>query len=34
MSDHHACSDAAFLSSLDGFELIPHIVRALAQGRR
>jgi hypothetical protein len=32
MSDHHACGDAAFLSSLDGFEVIPHIVRALAQG--
>jgi alkylmercury lyase len=33
MSDHHACSDAAFLSSLEGFELIPHIVRALATGQ-
>jgi alkylmercury lyase len=32
MNEHHVCSDAAFLSSLDGFELIPHIVRALAQG--
>jgi alkylmercury lyase len=33
MSDHHPCGDAAFLSSLDRFEVIPHIVRALAQGR-
>lgn len=32
MSDHHVCSDAAFLFSLDGFELIPRIVRVLAEG--
>jgi alkylmercury lyase len=32
MGDPHACSDAAFLSDLDGSQLIPHIVRALAQG--
>lgn len=33
MNDHHVCSDAAFLSSLEGFELVPNIVRALAHGR-
>lgn len=33
MTEHHACSDAAFLASLEGYELIPHLVRALAQGR-
>ncbi|MGH2719099.1 MAG: organomercurial lyase MerB [Actinomycetota bacterium] len=33
MPDHHVCSDAAFLSTLEGFELVPHIVRALALAR-
>lgn len=33
MSDYHVCSDARFLSRLDGFELIPHILRALATGK-
>lgn len=32
MTDHHACSDAGFLSSLEGYELIPRLVRALATG--
>ncbi|MGH7775572.1 MAG: organomercurial lyase MerB [Candidatus Dormibacterales bacterium] len=33
MTDHHVCSDAAFLSSLEDYQLIPHLVRALAEGR-
>jgi alkylmercury lyase len=33
MTDHHACADAEFLSSLDGFEFVPHLVRLLAQAR-
>ncbi|MGH9206927.1 MAG: organomercurial lyase MerB [Acidimicrobiales bacterium] len=33
ITNHHACSDAAFLSSLEGYELIPHLVRALATGQ-
>jgi alkylmercury lyase len=28
-----SCSDAGFLSSFDGFELLPHIVRLIARGQ-
>jgi alkylmercury lyase len=32
MTEHHACSDAAFISSVEGFEAFPHFVRLLARG--
>lgn len=32
MTEYHACSDAAFISSVDGFEVLPHLVRLLARG--
>ena len=33
MTDPGSCSDAGFLSSFDGFELLPHIVRLIARGQ-
>ncbi len=33
MTDPGSCSDAAFLSSFDGFDLLPDIVRLIAQGQ-
>jgi alkylmercury lyase len=32
MTEHHACSDAAFISSVEGFGAFPHLVRLLARG--
>lgn len=32
MTQYHACSDAAFISSVEGFEVLPHLVRLLARG--
>lgn len=32
MGDGHACSDAGAISSLEGFEVFPHVVRLLARG--
>ena len=32
MTAFHACSDAAFISSVEGFEALPHVVRLLARG--
>lgn len=33
MSEHAGCSDAAFISSVEGFESFPHLVRLIARGR-
>jgi alkylmercury lyase len=32
MTEHASCSDAAFLTTLEGHELLPHIVRLIANG--
>jgi alkylmercury lyase len=32
MTEYHACSDAIFISSVEGFEAFPHLVRLLARG--
>lgn len=32
MTQSHACSDAAFLSSVDGIGALPHLLRLLARG--
>jgi alkylmercury lyase len=32
MTECHACSDANFISSVEGFDAIPHLVRLLARG--
>jgi alkylmercury lyase len=32
MTQPHACNDAAFLSSVDGIQALPHLLRLLAQG--
>lgn len=33
MSEHASCSDAAFISSVEGFDAFPHIVRLIARGQ-
>jgi alkylmercury lyase len=33
MTESHACSDANFISSVEGIEAFPHLVRLLAGGR-
>lgn len=32
MSEHTSCSDAAFISGVEGFDAFPHIVRLIARG--
>ncbi len=32
MSDNCSCSDAAFISSVEGFEVFPHLLRLIARG--
>src|SRR6185437_16147936 len=32
MNEHHACSDATFISSVEGSEAFPHLVRLLVKG--
>lgn len=32
VTDQHICTDAQFLSALDGTVLVPHILRLLARG--
>jgi alkylmercury lyase len=32
MTEYHACSDATFIASVEGFEALPHLLRLLARG--